>query len=183
MTEQELQWADLMRAGNRGDTLAYNRLLAALAPAMRRFARSNFTRAGLSGDDVEDVVQETLLALHLKRHTWDEGQPLLPWVRAIARNKVIDHLRRKGSRVHIAIDDIGDTLVDPAAQDAEQTAELSSAVAHLKDRDRQIVAAMSLEGASARDLAQKLGMSEGAVRVALHRALKTLARALGSKPA
>lgn len=183
MNEQELQWADLMRAGNRGDTLAYHRLLAALAPALRGFTRRVLARASMSGEDTEDVVQETLLALHLKRHTWDESQPLLPWVKAIARNKMVDTLRRRGGSVHVAIDDLGDSLADDRAQDAALSVEISSAVTHLKQREREIVVAMSLEGASARDLALRFGMSEGAVRVALHRALKTLAKALGSKHA
>ena len=58
------------------------------------------------------MVQETLLAVHLKRHTWDESQPLLPWVRAIAQNKLIDFLRRRGRRVHVPIDEFSETLAD-----------------------------------------------------------------------
>jgi RNA polymerase sigma-70 factor, ECF subfamily len=183
VNEQEFQWSDLMRAGNRGDTTAYHRLLAALAPALRGFTQRTFVRARLPGGDVEDVVQETLLALHLKRHTWDETQPLVPWLKAIARNKVIDSLRRKGGHVHVDIDDFSDTLADERVQDAARTVEISGAVARLKGREREIVVAISLEGASARDVAQRLGISEGAVRVALHRALKTLAMAFGSKEA
>lgn len=183
MNEQDLQWADLMRAANRGDTDAYRRLLAALAPALRGFARRAYARSGLNADEVEDAVQETLLAVHLKRHTWDERQPLLPWVKAVARNKVIDALRRRGSGLHVPIDDVSDTLADERAADAGQSADIASSVSQLKDRDRQIVVAMSIEGASARDVAEKLAMSEGAVRVALHRALKSLARTLGSEQA
>lgn len=180
MNEQELQWADLMRAGNRGDTHAYHGLLAALVPALRGFTRRAFTRSGLYADEVEDIVQETLLAVHLKRHTWDEQQPLLPWVKAIARNKVVDALRRKGGNVHVAIEEVSDTLADEQAAPAGQSIDLARAVTGLKDRDREIVVAMSVEGASARDVARKLDMTEGAVRVALHRALKSLAHALGS---
>lgn len=179
--EQELQWADWMRAGNRGDTQAYHRLLAALAPALRGYSRRAFTRSGLNSDEVEDVVQETLLAVHLKRHTWDEHQPLLPWVKAIARNKVIDALRRRGGGIHVAIDEVSETLADARTVEAGHAADLSRVVMYLKDRDREIVVAMSLEGASARDVARRLDMTEGAVRVALHRALKSLAKALGSK--
>ncbi len=180
VNKQDLQWADLMRAANRGDTEAYRRLLAALAPALRSFALRAFTRSGLSGDEVEDAVQEALLAVHLKRHTWDEDQPLLPWVKAIARNKVIDALRRKGGSIHVPIDDVINTLVDGRAGDAGQAADVASAVSYLKGREREIVVAMSIEGASARDVAERLAMSEGAVRVALHRALKSLAKTLGS---
>ncbi len=183
MDGQDLQLADLMRAANRGDAIAYRRLLSALAPALRAFARRAFARSGLSGEEVEDAVQETLLAVHLKRHTWDEGQPLTPWVKAIARNKVIDALRKKKGSFHVPIDDVIDTLADDRTSDLGQAADVANAVSHLKARDREIVVAMSIEGKSARDVAEKLAITEGAVRVALHRALKTLAVTLGSKRA
>jgi RNA polymerase sigma-70 factor (ECF subfamily) len=131
---------------------------------------------------VEDVVQETLLAVHLKRHTWDERQPLFPWVYAIARNKLIDNLRRRGRQAHLPIDDIGESL-----QVSELPAEMNGVdaervIARLKGRQREIVVAISIEGASARQVAQRLGMTEGAVRVALHRALKSLAKAFRADP-
>jgi RNA polymerase sigma-70 factor (ECF subfamily) len=91
---EESQWADWMRSANAGDSEAYRRLLEALTPILRMIVRRGFTRAGLSGSDVEDVVQETLLAIHLKRQTWDADQLFTPWVRAVARNKPIDNLRR-----------------------------------------------------------------------------------------
>jgi RNA polymerase sigma-70 factor (ECF subfamily) len=112
----------------------------------------------------------------LKRHTGDECQPLLPWVHAIVRNKVVDNLRRRGRATHMSIDDVSESLVD------EQPAEMNhvdaeNVIGKLKGRERQIVLAISIKGASAREVAQQLGMSEGAVRVALHRALQSLAKA------
>lgn len=177
MTDRESSWADLMRAANRGDTASYQRLLMELAPVLRGVASRSFARSGLGPEDIEDVVQETLLAVHLKRHTWDERERLFPWVHAIAQNKVVDNLRRRGRRAHVPIEDISETFAndDPAPEmngvDAERM------IASLSGRQRDIVVAISIEGASARDVAQRLGMSEGAVRVALHRALKTLAKA------
>ena len=135
MDGQDLEWADLMRAANRGDRAAYRRLLAALAPAMRAFARRAFARSSLSGDEVEDAVQETLLAVHLKQHTWDEDQPLLPWVKAIARNKVIDTLRRKGGSLHVPLDDVSETLTDDRTADAGQAADIANAVRFLASPD------------------------------------------------
>ena len=82
---EEAQWADWMRAANAGDNGAYRRLLEALAPFLRRLVRQGFAKTGQSAGDVEDVVQETLLAIHLKRQTWDADQLFTPWVRAIAR--------------------------------------------------------------------------------------------------
>jgi RNA polymerase sigma-70 factor (ECF subfamily) len=171
-----------MRAGTRGDAGSYHRLLQELAPVLRGLASRGFARHRLGPEDVEDVVQETLLAVHLKRHTWDERQPLFPWVYAIARNKLIDNLRRRGRQAHLPIDDIGESL-----QVSELPAEMNGVdaervIARLKGRQREIVVAISIEGASARQVAQRLGMTEGAVRVALHRALKSLAKAFRADP-
>jgi RNA polymerase sigma-70 factor, ECF subfamily len=182
VTDREAQWSTLMRAANRGDADAYHRLLRELAPALRSVATRGFARYQLGLEDVEDVVQEALLVLHLKRHTWDETQLILPWVSAIARHKTIDCIRRRGKRVHLSIDDVSDILsADPQPQ-ATSRFDAERMVATLKGRQREIVQAISLEGASARQVAQRLGMSEGAVRVALHRALQSLARTFRQDP-
>lgn len=165
----------LMRAANRGDDGAYRRLLTALVPRVRAAVRAGLARSGRGGADPEDVVQETLLAIHLKRQTWDEAQPLEPWVRAIARHKLIDHLRRNGSRVTLDVNDLADQLAAPRDEQAEAVAESVELMTCLDDRQRAIVTGVSLEGRSAREVGDKLGLSEGAVRVALHRALKAMA--------
>src|SRR5262249_55369930 len=105
-----------MRAANGGDAAAYNRVLSRLAPAVRAGARSGLGCAGFSPEEAEEMVQETLLAIHLKRHTWDPSLPLGPWVRAIARNKLIDAMRRRGRRDHVPIDDVIDTLASDTAE-------------------------------------------------------------------
>lgn len=169
-----------MRAANRGDAEAYRRLLQELAPILRGIAGGGFSRYGLGSEDIEDVVQETLLAVHLKRHTWDERQPLLPWVRAIAHNKLIDNLRRRGRRVHVPIDDISDTLASDDKPGDMNGVDAERVLANLKGRQRDIVLAIAIDGASARQVAERLGMTEGAVRVALHRALSGLAKAFRS---
>jgi RNA polymerase sigma-70 factor (ECF subfamily) len=177
--EQETQWTDLMRAGLRGDSEAYHRLLSELAPALRRMVKRGLGSSPLSGEDLEDVVQETLLALHLKRHTWDEQLPLLPWVRAIARNKMVDGLRRRGrTGIHLPIEDFSETLGDAGGETEGHAVDVANVIGRLNDRDREIVVAMSLNGVSARQVAERLGMTEGAVRVALHRALRSLAKTL-----
>ncbi|HYF56828.1 MAG TPA: sigma factor, partial [Salinarimonas sp.] len=83
-----------MRAARRGDAAAYERLLAVLAAAIRPTVRRRLARMGLGTSETEDVVQEVLLAIHAKRHTWDEARPILPWVGAVARYKVVDAVRR-----------------------------------------------------------------------------------------
>jgi RNA polymerase sigma-70 factor (ECF subfamily) len=122
-------------------------------------------------------VQETLLAIHLKRHTWDPDKMLGPWVMAIARNKLIDSLRRGGRHIAVAIDDFADIL---AAEDTAPAParDVERQLAGLSDRQREVVHSVSVEGASIRDTAQRLSISEGAVRVALHRGLVALAAKL-----
>lgn len=170
--------ATLMRAANSGDAVAYRQVLAGLAGNLRIIARRGLARAGRSGDDAEDIVQETLLAIHLKRHTWNEALPLMPWVRAIAHHKLVDAMRRRGFRTHLPIEDFEDTLGADATPSPAWSSECEVLLSRLPERQRQIVQAMSIEGHSARDIGVRLGMSEGAVRVALHRALKALAEGL-----
>jgi RNA polymerase sigma-70 factor, ECF subfamily len=182
VTDRETHWAELMRAANRGDTGSYHALLRELAPVLRGVVSRGFGRHGLGREDVEDVVQETLLALHLKRQTWDEGKRLFPWVHAIAQNKLTDNLRRRGRRADVPIEDISETLAGEGPPPDMNGVDAEHVIGTLKGRQRDVVLAISIEGASARDVAQRLGMTEGAVRVVLHRALRALARAFKADP-
>jgi RNA polymerase sigma-70 factor (ECF subfamily) len=174
--KRDEEWATLMRAALAGDGNAYHRLLQSLSNALRAAARGGFARAGVAPNDLEDVIQETLLAIHLKRHTWDPSQPLGPWVRAIAKHKLIDTLRRRGRRIEIPIDTLLDTLAaEEQVQSDLDRADAARLVDGLNGRQKSIVRAISLEGQSIREVAEKMGMNEGAVRVALHRGLKSLA--------
>lgn len=167
-------WEALMRAANRGDRAAYARLLAAVAPAIRALVRAR--GAALGPEGCEDVVQEVLLAIHLKRHTWDEGQPLRPWLWAVARHKVVDAFRARGRRVDVPIEDLAGVLPAPEAPEALAGRDAERLLARLDPRAAAVVRAMALDEASAAETGARLGMSEGAVRVALHRALRRLAR-------
>lgn len=167
--------SELMRRANQGDAAAYRRLLEALAVRLRVATRRGLRRAGQSDADCEDIVQETLLAVHLKRDTWDETQPLLPWVHAIAHYKLVDALRRRGFRLHVPIDEHEDLV---ASDDANAVAAIKDArdlLSRLTDRQREIVTAIAIDGRSAKEVGDKLGMADGTVRVTLHRALKMLA--------
>ena len=181
MSERDIDWGVLMRAANGGDAAAYNRLLTSLAPAIRAVARRGLARARLAPDDAEDVVQETLLAIHLKRHTWDPSLPVGPWVRAIARNKLIDAMRRRGRRDHVPIDDVVETLAGDTAEPTPLPGKLDEHLQGLPDRQQSVVRAISLDGASIRETAARLNMSEGAVRVALHRGLAALSAKFGTR--
>src|SRR5262249_33223887 len=125
--------------------------------------------------DAEDVVQEVLLAIHLKRHTWMRDQPFSPWLNAIARHKVIDVLRKRGRRGEFPIDGLEDVLPAPSEDEGTSKSELERLVGRLDGRSHAIVSAISLDGKSISDVANAQNMSEGAVRVALHRGLKKLA--------
>ena len=179
MSGRDDDWSSLMRAANNGDEGAYNRLLTSLAPAVRAATRRGLGRVGLAVEEAEDIVQETLLAIHLKRHTWDPSLPLGPWVRAIAHNKLIDAFRRRGRRIHVPIDDVVDTLAANTEESTPLPGRLDAHIQSLPDRQRGVVQAISLEGASIRETATRLGMSEGAVRVALHRGLAALSAKFG----
>ena len=119
MREREDEWTGLMRLAISGDSAAYHRLLKAVTPVLRAAARRGLARAGQPVDQSEDIVQDILLAVHLKRHTWDANAPFAPWLFAIARNKLIDALRRRGRRIFVNIDDFAETIPgEPAAETA-----------------------------------------------------------------
>lgn len=174
-TARETEWAALLKLSLEGDARAYHRFLTVLTPHVRAMSRRRCAELGAPAGDAEDIVQDVLLAIHLKRGTWDPDRPLGPWLSAIVRNKMIDSLRRKGRRVTVAIDDVMETLAAEEDQDRSDRRDAEQMVAMLGDPQRDIVRSISIEGASVRETAERLQMSEGAVRVALHRALKSLA--------
>lgn len=170
-----------MRSALDGDQVAYRTLLTSIAPHVRARARHILLRAGAGSAEAEDVVQETLLAVHLKRSTWDPSRPFIPWLDAVARHKVIDSLRRRGKRTDVELDTVADKLA-VAGDDGADGLDVATVLAALDRRHRTIVEGMSLEGRSAAEVGAELNMSEGAVRVALHRALKLLAAKFNEPP-
>lgn len=172
----------MMRAAIAGDGGAYQRLLSDLSRALRATVRRGLGGTGLSGSDAEDVVQEVILAIHLKRHTWDQSKPIGPWIMAITRNKMIDEIRRRGRRTEVPIDGLLDVLEASGQDDAIHAYDAARVLSGLKGKARDIVQAIAIDGATAKDVAQRLGMSEVAVRVQLHRSLKSLADAYQEKP-
>lgn len=181
MRGHENEWTDLMRSANAGDNSAYHRLLRGVTPVLRAAARRGLARAGQPVDQSEDIVQDILLAVHLKRHTWDANAPFAPWLFAIARNKLIDALRRRGRRVFVNIDDFAETLPGEAAEDALPRSEVSAHLETLPKRQRDVLRSIAVDSISIKETAAKLAMTEGAVRVALHRGLTNLASRLRSE--
>ena len=163
----------LLRAANQGDARAYAAFLGAITPIVRGVARGR--GAGLGQDVIEDIVQETLLAIHQKRHTWREDMPVRPWLYAIVRYKVVDAFRARGHRVHLPIEDFAEILPAEAGEDPLERRDAERLIDALDPRSARIVRAIGFEGASIAQTSAALDMTEGAVRVALHRALKRLA--------
>ena len=164
-----------MRAANAGDEAAYRRLLVVIAPTLRSMARRALSRAGQPLDLAEDIVQEILLAVHLKRHTFSPEAPFGPWLFAVARNKIIDALRRRGRRVFVPIEDFAETLPGETAEPAPSERDVEKQLTDLPDRQRDVLRAIAVDGRSIDETAQKLSISNGAVRVALHRGLQGIA--------
>jgi RNA polymerase sigma-70 factor (ECF subfamily) len=174
--EHEDEWTGLMRSAIEGDNVAYERLLRAIAPVLRAAARRGLARTGQPVDQSEDIVPDILLAVHLKRHTWDASAPFAPWLFAIARNKLIDSLRRRSRRVFVNIDDFSEILPSEPMTETVPANEVRVHLDGLPARQRDVLQLIAVEGASIKDTAAKLSMSEGAVRVAMHRGLARLAK-------
>jgi RNA polymerase sigma-70 factor, ECF subfamily len=170
----ETELARLMRAAIAGDERAYTEFLRRAACLVRGFAR----RRVRGGIDPEDVVQETLLAVHMKRHTWRNDAPVMPWLYAIARYKLIDAFRRRGCRVEIEIGEVAETFAEQQPVTINDW-EIGRALETLSPGQRSVVAAVSVDGLSISETAKSLGMTETAVRVALHRGLTAIAQRFG----
>jgi RNA polymerase sigma factor (sigma-70 family) len=179
-TNHEWHWTMLMDQTLDGDEFAYEALVSQLTPALRRGLRSRARQGGL---DVDDVVQDVLLALHLKRETWVRGTPVAPWVLSVARNKLIDAWRKRGRRVEVPIDSVLDVPRAEHDDYGESSSDIERGLASLSERQRDVVIAVSLEGYTSIEAAERLRMSEIGVRVTLHRALKSLAGIFGASAA
>lgn len=173
--KNERELADLLRAALAGDERRYAVFLDRVAGLVRAYARGKITHGGV---DADDVVQEVLLAIHLKRHTWLPEAPVLPWVYAIARFKLIDAFRRRGRRVEIDVDDIAETFAQPEVETVSAR-DITRALDGLAPTQRSVVAAISVDGRSVEETARTYAMTEAAVRVALHRGLAAIARRFG----
>lgn len=174
LSTSEDRLKDLLVRGLAGDAAAYHGFLEDLSGHLRAFLRRR-----LSGmpDEVEDLVQETLLAVHNQRHTFDAAQPLTAWVHAIARYKLVDLFRRRARRELVTepLDDEHDVLSSADADAAEARRDLAQLLETLPERQRMPIVHVKVQGLSVVEAARLTGMSESAVKVAVHRGLKALA--------
>jgi RNA polymerase sigma-70 factor (ECF subfamily) len=167
----------LMRRSLAGDKLAYAELLRETA----RFLRPYFSRRLSFESEVDDLLQETLISLHKARHTYDGQRPYKPWVYAIAHYRLQDFLRVHYSDWLRHAEELSGSEHD-AADDVTETGisyeSISGEVAKLPEKQAAILRLMHEEGYTAKEAAEKLGMSESAVKVAAHRAYKILRQRL-----
>jgi RNA polymerase sigma-70 factor, ECF subfamily len=172
-TARENQLKEALLLGLAGDAVAYHRFLEDLSAHLRAFLRRRLSRMPA---EVEDVVQETLLAVHNQRHTFDSAQPLTAWVHAIARYKLIDFLRRsRYDRVTEPLGDELDVLSSTDADAAEARRDLARLLDALPERQRMPIVYVKVQGLSVDEAARLTRMSASAVKVAVHRGLKALA--------
>lgn len=169
----------LMVAALGGDTRSYDRLLRDLSAHLRRYFARRMSDAAV----VEDLFQETLLAIHRHRATWDTGRPLTVWIHAIARYKLIDHFRRSGRRATVPIDDVADFVADDRSETAEAVdrRDLETTLGVLPKRTGDMIRQVKVEGRSIAEVSAATGMSESAVKVSIHRGLKVLMARFGGQ--
>jgi RNA polymerase sigma-70 factor (ECF subfamily) len=176
MTAHETELKTLMLATQRGDAAAYRTLLAKLVPRLRAYYKRRMMGAGRGAEEAEDLVQETLLAVHLKRDTYDPDALFTPWLHAIARYKLIDHLRsNKMSRMDVPIDDHQELMAADDRASTEGTHDMTKLLGRLPQRARRAIESVKLEDKSVAETAARYGMSESNVKISIHRGLKTLA--------
>lgn len=174
----EAELHTLLLRGLDGEHAAYQAFLHKLSAHLRAFLRRR-----LFGwpDDVEDLVQECLLAMHNKRHTYQPDQPLTAWVHAIARYKLIDLLRSKSGReaLHVPLDDDVAVFAESSTDASDARRDLAGLLGTLPDRQRLPIEQVKLNGLSVTEAAALLGMSESAIKVGIHRGLKALGKRVG----
>ena len=176
MTTREIELKALMLASLDGDAASHRALLNQLSRRLRAYYKGKLTRFGRGAAEAEDLVQETVLAIHLKRHTYDPAEPLTPWVHAIARYQLIDFLRRtRASLTDVPIEEADTIMAHDDNVDAESTYDLKRLIRRLPEKMRCSIEAVKLDGQSIAEAAKRCGISESGVKVSIHRGLKTLA--------
>jgi RNA polymerase sigma-70 factor (ECF subfamily) len=168
----------LMLKGLAGDSAAHRAFLTEASGLLRAYFRNRLRGAP---EDAEDLVQETLVALHTRRESYDPNYPLTAWMYAIARYRLIDHLRRQRHRTHASLDghDVGDADPEYAASDARR--DVTTLLEKLPEKQRTAIRLVKLEEKSVREASSLTGLSESDIKISIHRGLKTLMRLMGQE--
>lgn len=174
LRERETRLQGLLLAGMEGDEAAYRKFLAELSAHLRGFLRRRLLQ---QPGDLEDLVQETLLAVHNGRQTYRPDQPLTAWIHAIARYKLSDYFRARSRHESLndPLDDDSELLAAPDLEPAQAKRDLGKLLDGLPDKQRLPIVHVKLEGMSVAETARITGLSESAVKIGVHRGLKALA--------
>jgi RNA polymerase sigma-70 factor (ECF subfamily) len=176
MTTHEAELKALMLASLDGDAASHRALLDRLSRRLRAYYKGKLARIGRGAAEAEDLVQEAVLAIHLKRHTYAPAEPLTPWVHAIARYKLIDFLRRSRASISdVPIDEADTIMAHDDNVSAESTYDVRRLMERLPKNMRCSIEAVKLEGQSIAEAAERCGISESGVKMNIHRGLKALA--------
>ena len=177
---EEERLRSLLKSGLAGDAHAYHGFLKQLSAHLRGFLRKRLVNLP---DEVEDLLQELLLAVHNQRHTYDPSQPVTAWIYAIARYKLIDRLRQRSrkERLNDPLDEDDELLATSDGEAADARRDLAKLLAQLPDRQRLPIVYMKIEGLSVAETARLTGMSPSAIKVGVHRGLKALAAKIRSE--
>ena len=180
MAANEAELRALMRASLSGDAAAYRTLLSRLSANLRAYYKGKLARIGRSATEAEDLMQEALMAIHTRRHTYDPAEALTPWVYAIARYKLIDHLRRtRASMTDLPLEDAKEITAQNDFVGTESANDLARLMSQLPKKMRRAIQSVKLDGLSVAEAANQCGMSESAVKVNVHRGLKALVASIG----
>jgi RNA polymerase sigma-70 factor, ECF subfamily len=172
---KEIELRAWMIAGLQGDASAHRALLSSLSGHLRAYYRNKLVRAGRGPEEVEDLVQEALMAIHTRRDTYDPTQLFTPWVYAIARYKLIDHLRQSQPRLaNVPIEDAAEITAADDRAATESNLDLTRLLAKLPEKVRLAIQYVKIEGLSVVEAAARCGISESAVKINVHRGLKAL---------
>lgn len=180
LRSREVHLRDLFVAGLAGNARAYRNFLAELTPHLRGFLRGRMTR---QPGDIEDLLQEVLLAVHNARHTYRIEQPLTAWVFAIARYKLSDFFRSRSRHEarNDSLDDAEELFAEPSLEADQASRDLGKLLDELPDRQRVPIQRVKLEGLSVAETSKLTGLSESAVKIGVHRGLKALAAKIRGK--
>ena len=174
MTTAETELKALMVASLGGDAASYRLLLDRLSSRLRAYFKGKLARFGRGATEAEDLVQEVLLAIHLKRHTYDTGEPLTPWVHTIARYKLIDYLRRTRMAANVPLNEESEVLAHDDNAGTESSHDIRKLLGRLPEKVRCSIECVKLEGRSVAEAAQRCGISESGVKINIHRGLRSL---------
>ncbi|AYO83213.1 RNA polymerase sigma factor (sigma-70 family) [Methylobacterium sp. PvP062] len=182
VTQAEEELRGLLIASLGGSAVDYRRFLVRLGAHLRAYYKGKLVRSGQSDTEAEDLVQETLMVIHTRRHTYDVAQPVTPWIHAIARYKLIDHLRRtRSSTTDVPVEDAGVLVAHDDHVAVESSLDVERLLAHLPAKMRNAIRSTKVEGLSTAEAAERSGMTETAVKVSVHRGLKALTNLVAGK--